>query len=47
MEDFNNYGSRRMNHEVMVRGTFANIRLRNSMTPGIEGGVTVHQPSSE
>ncbi len=45
--DFNNYGSRRMNHEIMVRGTFANIRLRNMMTPGIEGGVTVHQPSGE
>ncbi|MEQ1775564.1 MAG: aconitate hydratase AcnA, partial [Burkholderiales bacterium] len=47
IQDFNNYGSRRMNHEVMVRGTFANIRLRNLMTPGIEGGVTVHQPSGE
>jgi aconitate hydratase len=46
-KDFNNYGSRRMNHEVMVRGTFANIRLRNRMTPGVEGGVTVHQPSGE
>jgi len=42
--DFNNYGSRRMNHEIMVRGTFANVRLRNMMTPGIEGGVTTHQP---
>ena len=42
--DFNNYGSRRMNHEVMVRGTFANVRLRNMMTPGVEGGVTTHQP---
>jgi aconitate hydratase len=42
--DFNNYGSRRMNHEVMVRGTFANVRLRNMMTPGVEGGVTAHQP---
>ncbi len=47
VNDFNNYGSRRMNHEIMVRGTFANIRLRNMMTPGIEGGVTVHQPSGE
>ncbi len=47
MQDFNNYGSRRMNHEIMVRGTFANIRLRNRMTPGIEGGVTLHQPSGE
>ena len=45
--DFNNYGARRMNHEIMVRGTFANIRLRNMMTPGVEGGVTVHQPSGE
>ncbi len=45
ISDFNNYGSRRMNHEIMVRGTFANIRLRNIMTPGVEGGVTVHQPS--
>ena len=47
VKDFNNYGSRRMNHEIMVRGTFANIRLRNIMTPGVEGGVTVHQPSGE
>jgi len=47
VEDFNNYGSRRMNHEVMMRGTFANIRLRNMMTPGIEGGVTVHLPGGE
>jgi aconitate hydratase A / 2-methylisocitrate dehydratase len=45
--NFNNYGSRRMNHEVMVRGTFANTRLRNVMVPGVEGGVTVHQPSGE
>ncbi len=45
--DFNNYGSRRMNHEIMVRGTFANICLRNIMTPGVEGGVTMHQPSGE
>jgi len=45
--DFNNYGSRRMNHEVMVRGTFANVRLRNMMVPGVEGGVTTHQPGSE
>ncbi|HEX6003927.1 MAG TPA: aconitate hydratase AcnA [Burkholderiales bacterium] len=44
---FNNYGARRMNHEVMVRGTFANVRLRNAMVPGVEGGVTVHQPSGE
>ena len=46
-KDFNNYGSRRMNHEVMVRGTFANIRLRNIMTPGVEGGITRHQPSGD
>ncbi len=42
--DFNSYGSRRGNHEVMVRGTFANIRLRNLLAPGTEGGVTRHQP---
>jgi aconitate hydratase len=46
-EDFNSYGARRGNHEVMMRGTFANIRLRNEMAPGTEGGVTVHQPSGE
>ncbi len=40
--DFNSFGSRRGNHEVMVRGTFANIRLRNALVPGVEGGVTVH-----
>ena len=45
--DFNSYGSRRGNHEVMVRGTFANIRLRNLLLPGTEGGVTVHLPSGE
>jgi len=45
--DFNSYGSRRGNHEVMVRGTFANIRLRNKLVPGIEGGVTKHLPSGE
>jgi len=45
--DFNSYGSRRGNHEVMMRGTFANIRLRNQMAPGTEGGVTLHQPSGE
>ena len=45
--DFNNYGARRMNHDVMVRGTFANARLRNQMVPGVEGGCTVHQPSGE
>ena len=46
-KDFNNYGSRRMNHEVMVRGGFANVRLRNRMVPGVEGGLTAHQPSGE
>ncbi len=46
-QDFNNYGARRMNHEVMVRGGFANVRLRNLMVPGVEGGVTRHQPSGE
>ena len=45
--DFNSLGSRRGNHEVMMRGTFANIRLRNLMAPGTEGGVTLHQPSGE
>jgi aconitate hydratase len=46
-KDFNSYGSRRGNDRVMVRGTFANIRLKNLMVPGVEGGVTVHQPSGE
>ncbi|GAA0556614.1 aconitate hydratase AcnA [Rheinheimera aquimaris] len=46
-EDFNSYGSRRGNHEVMVRGTFANVRIRNEMVPGSEGGVTRHYPSGE
>jgi aconitate hydratase len=45
--DFNSYGSRRGNHEVMIRGTFANVRIRNQLAPGTEGGVTVHQPSGE
>ena len=45
--DFNSYGARRGNHEVMMRGTFANIRLRNQLVPGVEGGVTVHLPSLE
>jgi len=45
--DFNSYGSRRGNHEVMMRGTFANIRLRNLMCPGTEGGVAVHVPTGE
>ncbi len=46
-EDFNSYGSRRGNHEVMMRGTFANVRLRNELAPGTEGGWTRHQPSDE
>jgi aconitate hydratase len=45
--DFNSYGSRRGNHEVMMRGTFANIRLRNQLAPGTEGGVTLHLPNGE
>ena len=45
--DFNSYGSRRGNHEVMMRGTFANIRIKNQMVPGVEGGVTVHYPDGE
>ena len=47
VQDFNSYGSRRGNHEVMMRGTFANVRIRNLMVPGTEGGVTVHQPNAE
>ena len=46
-KDFNSYGARRGNHEVMMRGTFANIRLRNALAPGTEGGWTIHQPSGE
>jgi aconitate hydratase len=46
-KDFNSYGARRGNHEVMVRGTFANVRIRNRMVPEIEGGFTVHLPSGE
>jgi aconitate hydratase len=45
--DFNSYGARRGNHEVMMRGTFANIRIKNEMVPGVEGGITVHHPSGE
>ena len=45
--DFNSYGARRGNHEVMMRGTFANIRLRNQLVPGVEGGVTQHLPGGE
>ena len=46
-KDFNSYGSRRGNHEVMIRGTFANIRLRNQLVPGVEGGFTRHLPDGE
>jgi len=45
--DFNSFGARRGNHQIMMRGTFANIRIRNEMAPGTEGGVTKHQPSGE
>ena len=47
VQDFNSYGARRGNHEVMVRGTFANVRIRNLMVPGVEGGLTRHQPDGE
>jgi aconitate hydratase len=46
-KDFNSYGARRGNHEVMLRGTFANIRLRNRLVPGVEGGMSVHLPDGE
>jgi aconitate hydratase len=46
-KDFNSYGSRRGNHEVMIRGTFANIRLRNRLAPGTQGGLTRHLPDGE
>lgn len=46
-QDFNSYGARRGSHDVMVRGTFANVRIKNLMVPGVEGGVTIHQPSGE
>jgi aconitate hydratase len=46
-KDFNQYGTRRGNHQVMMRGTFANIRIKNQMVPGVEGGVTVHYPSKQ
>ncbi|HEY8613879.1 MAG TPA: aconitate hydratase AcnA, partial [Roseomonas sp.] len=45
--DFNSYGARRGNHEVMMRGTFANIRIKNELVPGIEGGITKHHPSEQ
>ncbi len=44
VDDFNSYGARRGNHQVMMRGTFANVRIRNLMVPGVEGGVTLYQP---
>jgi len=47
IRDFNSYGARRGNHEVMVRGTFANVRIKNLMVPGVEGGVTIYQPGGE
>ena len=47
VEDFNSYGSRRGNDRVMTRGTFANVRIKNLMVPGVEGGVTVHQPAGK
>jgi aconitate hydratase len=47
VEDFNSYGARRGNDRVMTRGTFANVRIKNQMVPGVEGGVTVHQPSGD
>lgn len=47
IKDFNSYGARRGNHEVMMRGTFANIRIRNEMVPGVEGGMTKHYPGEE
>jgi aconitate hydratase len=47
VQDFNSYGSRRGNDRVMVRGTFANVRIKNLLVPGVEGGVTVHQPGGE
>ncbi|MEJ2624614.1 MAG: aconitate hydratase AcnA [Pseudolabrys sp.] len=46
-KDFNQYGTRRGNHQVMMRGTFANIRLKNQMVPGVEGGFTIHYPSKQ
>src|SRR5262249_14136039 len=47
VKDFNSYGARRGNHEVMMRGTFANIRIRNEMVPGVEGGFTLYYPNKE
>jgi aconitate hydratase len=47
VEEFNSYGSRRGNHEVMIRGTFANVRVKNQLVPGVEGGVTLHIPRGD
>jgi aconitate hydratase len=47
VSDFNSYGSRRGNHQVMMRGTFANVRIKNLMVPGVEGGITIYQPDGE
>ncbi len=47
VEDFNSYGSRRGNHRIMMRGTFANVRIQNQMVPGVVGGVTLYQPAGE
>ena len=47
MQDFNSYGARRGNHEVMMRGTFANVRIKNLMVPGVEGGVTLYWNNAE
>jgi aconitate hydratase len=47
LQDFNSYGARRGNHEVMMRGTFANVRLKNQLVPGVEGGITRHLPDGE
>ncbi|WP_237761172.1 hypothetical protein, partial [Staphylococcus aureus] len=47
IREFNSYGSRRGNHEVMVRGTFANIRIKNQLAPGTEGGFTTYWPTNE
>ena len=47
INDFNSYGARRGNHEVMVRGTFANVRIKNQMVPGVEGGVTIYHPDGD
>ena len=46
-KDFNSYGARRGNHEVMIRGTFANVRIKNQMCPGVEGGVTINHLTKE